>query len=450
MGELRENVAANEAKSPSTPQFPMESTEFRQRRDLEQMTQDDRVALQLKRLNQLLDEVLPRNQFYAEKLRDVSRPISSLEQLAKLPLTSKAELQAASERTTELGDSGLARNHTYPLAEYVRFHRTSGTHGLPMIVVDTAADWRWWIDTWQFVLDAAAISSQDRVLMAFSFGPFIGFWSAHDAITHRGAMAIPAGGMSSEARLELLTTTQATAICCTPTYALRLAEVAHSAGVDLRSTAVGRIIVAGEPGGSVPSIRQRIESKWNARVVDHAGATEIGPWGYADAENQGLHIVESEFIAEFQGLDGSPAGEGELSELVLTTLGRPGAPVIRYRTGDLVRPRRPDQGNRHMLLEGGVLGRVDDMMVIRGVNVFPSALEQIIRGFPEVVEYRITATKQREMDALTVEVEDTLNQPQRIANELQLRLGLQVDVRVVDAGSLPRFEAKGQRFIDRR
>ena len=187
-------------------------------------------------------------------------------------------------------------------------------------------------------------------------------------------------------------------------------------------------------------------------MVDHAGATEIGPWGYGDREGRGLYVVESEFIAEFPALDtGQPAGDGQLAELVLTTLGRAGSPVIRYRTGDVVRPtwRKPGN-NRFVFLEGGVLGRTDAMLLIRGVNVFPSAIEQILRGFPEIVEYRVTARKAGQLDALTVEIEDRRGQPERVVDEFRLRLGLTVEVRCVPVGSLPRFEGKGARFVDQR
>jgi phenylacetate-CoA ligase len=231
-----------------------------------------------------------------------------------------------------------------------------------------------------------------------------------------------------------------------------MAETAAQHQIDVAGLGVRHLIVAGEPGGNVPAIRSRIESSWNAGVVDHAGATEVGPWGYADSQRRGLHVVESEFIAEFLSVEtGQAASELELSELVITPLGRTGSPVIRYRTGDLVRPSwDADQANRFVLLEGGVLGRADDMMVIRGVNIFPSSLEQILRSFPEVVEYRITAHKSGELDALAVEIEDHLDDPERVARELKLRLGLSVDVQCVPIGSLPRFEGKGKRFVDRR
>jgi phenylacetate-CoA ligase len=258
--------------------------------------------------------------------------------------------------------------------------------------------------------------------------------------------------MSTEARLELARTCGATVVLCTPTYALHMAHVADESQIDVGKLGVRRIIVAGEPGGSLPAIRERIERAWNAKVIDHAGATEVGPWGYADREQTGLYVNEALFIAEFLSQEtGQPAGDGELSELVLTTLGRAGSPVIRYRTGDLVRPTWNSPGDcRFVLLEGGVLGRADDMLIIRGVNVFPSSVEQILRSFPEVVEYRITARKRGAMDALVIEVEDRLNEPQRIEREFQLRLGLKIDLAAVPLGSLPRFEGKGRRFVDER
>ncbi len=423
----------------------MSLSDFETRRRLESMDSTQRAAHQLGRLQALFQEILPTNPFYAEKFAGHCVSLASCDDLRHLPFTTKAELISASQ-------DGFAANRTYPLERYVRFHRTSGTHGKPLVVLDTAEDWQWWLAGWQFVLDAADLQARDRVVMAFSFGPFIGFWSAYDACVARGALVAPTGGMSTEARLEIIRSLQATCVLCTPSYALRLAEVAAAAGTCLAELAVRRIIVAGEPGGSLPAVRSRIETQWGAEVVDHSGATEVGPWGYADRARRGLHVNESEFIAEFVEVGGErPVAEGELAELVLTSLGRAGCPVIRYRTGDLVRAQRPDgAANRFVLLEGGVLGRVDDMMIIRGVNIFPSAIEQILREIPEVDEFRLTAYREQELDELLVEVEDRAARPERIAKLLELRLGLRVAVTAVEAGSLPRFEAKGRRFVDRR
>lgn len=390
-------------------------------------------------------EVIPQNRFYVEKLGKLVRPLTAFEQLAELPYTFKEELVTA----PAVGE--FAANLTYPLDRYVRYHHTSGTRGRPMPVLDTAEDWQWWVETWQYVLDAVGVRSGDRAIMAFSFGPFIGFWSAHDACVERGLMVIPTGGMSSRARLETMRSCEATVLFTTPSYALHLAEIAHDNQIDPRSLKIRKVIVAGEPGGSVASTRKRIEEAWDAELIDHAGASEVGPWGFS-RDDRGLHIIESEFIAEFRSIaTGEPATEGELSELVLTSLGRRGSPLIRYRTGDLVRPKfNAGSDCKFVLLAGGVLGRADNMLVVRGVNVFPSSIEHILRAFPEVVEFRVTAHKAGVMDTLAVEVEDRLSQPERIARELQLRLGLKIEVQQVPLGTLPRFEGKGNRFVDRR
>lgn len=419
------------------------------RRQMESLDADALAEHQLVKLNRLLDAILPANEFYAEKLARVKKPLESLDELVELPFTFKEELL---EHHDSAAEPPHARNLTYAVERYVRFHQTSGTHGRPLTVLDTAEDWRWWLECWQYVLDAAQVTAEDRVVMAFSFGPFIGFWSAFEAAADRGCLVVPGGGQNTLGRLELLRQSQATVLFCTPSYALHMGEVAAEHQIRLEALPVRRIVVAGEPGGSVHAIRQRIEAIWNATVIDHAGATEIGPWGYCDQARCGLHINEGEFLAEFLSAEtGGPAGEGELAELVLTTLGRAGSPVIRYRTGDLVRPCWSAEGdNRFVLLDGGILGRNDDMMIIRGMNIFPSSVEQILRSFPELIEYRMTASKHGEMDHLSIEIEDRLQQPQRVAEELRLRLGLKVDVACVPIGTLPRFEGKGKRFIDQR
>jgi phenylacetate-CoA ligase len=243
------------------------------RRRLEQLPREELRRHQLARLNELLKEAAAHNRFYGEKLASVNLPLESLEQLASLPFTFKEELSTAKH------DGEFAANLTYPLERYVRYHQTSGTRGRPLPVLDTADDWQWWLECWQFVLDAAEAGAEDRALLAFSFGPFIGFWSAHDAAVARGTLVLPSGGMSTLSRVEMLRRTRATLLFCTPSYALRLAEVAHENRIDPASLEVRRIIVAGEPGGSVPALRRRIDTTWNARLIDHAGAAEIGPWG---------------------------------------------------------------------------------------------------------------------------------------------------------------------------
>ena len=400
----------------------------------------------------MVQTVLKENPFYGRKFAGVDLSSVNLERINELPFTTKSEL---------IDKGTFAANLTHRPQQYTRFHRTSGTSGKPMIILDTAEDWQHWIEGWQYVLDAADVGPRDRAVMAFSFGPFIGFWSAFDAAIARGLMVVPTGALSTAARLELIQSIAATVVFCTPSYALHLAEVAAITEIDLRRSAVKKIIVAGEPGGSVPAIRSKIETAWDATVIDHAGASEIGPWGFPDTDNKGLFVNESMFFAEVITLqdqswisrqslpDAADSKDAPLAELVLTTLNRDGCPVVRYRTGDLVRPCNY-LGAGFLFLAGGVLGRTDDMMIIRGVNVFPSSIEQILREFPEVVEYRLTAFRSGQMDQLKIEVESNQNLKDAITEQLQIRLGLRVDVVTAEPETLPRFEAKGRRFVDQR
>jgi phenylacetate-CoA ligase len=411
-------------------------------------------AIKLARLRELLRTILPHNRFYADKLgRVLPRPadLTTLADLADWPFTFKEELVAAA------AGSGRPANLTWPVERYVRFHQTSGTHGRPLLVFDTVDDWGWWMACWRLVLERGGVGPGDRVLVASSFGPYVGFWSAFEAVIAASAMAIPGGGLSSAGRLEILRGAEATVLVATPSYALHLAEVAEQSKIDVAALPVRLVVVAGEPGGSVPAVRARIAAAWDADVLDHAGATEVGPWGVGDLRGPGLDVIEPFFHAEFLALEsGRPAAEGELSELVLTTLGRAGAPLIRYRTGDLVRPTWASAADvaagacPWVRLAGGVLGRADDMLVVRGVNIFPGAIDDIVRGFPEVVEHRLTVGTRESLDELQLEIEDRLNAPDRVARELQLRLGLRVAVEAVPVGSLPRFEGKARRIVDRR
>ncbi|MFM8282930.1 MAG: phenylacetate--CoA ligase family protein [Planctomycetaceae bacterium] len=412
--------------------------------------------LKLARLADLLDRVLPANAFYAAKLGG-RRPPRSFDEFADWPLTTKAELVGGVV-------DGVPANLTFAPAAYVRYHQTSGTHGRPLPVFDTAADWEWWMECWRMVLERGAVGPGDRVLVASSFGPYLGFWSGFDGVVARGAMAIPTGGMSSLARLELARATRATVLVATPSYALHLAEVAAVAGIDTSALPIRLVVLAGEPGGSVPAVRAALGKAWSADVLDHAGASEVGPWGVGGAidgrassacgGDPWLEVIEEWFHPEF--LPFAAGGSPELAELVLTTLGRIGAPVIRYRTGDVVRPRWPSADEMaagaapRVRLVGGILGRSDDMLLVRGVNIFPSAIEGILRAFPEVAEYRVTVETREHLGHLVIEVEDRLHAPVRIADALRLGLGLKIDVIDVQPGSLPRFEGKARRVVDRR
>ena len=405
---------------------------------------------QLARLQLGLSRILPNNRFYEKKILSnrTSLNLRSLDDLTDFPFTTKQELVADQELHPLFGT-----NLTYPINEYIRLHQTSGTTGRPLKILDTQESWDWWAECWTSVYQSAGVTRDDIVFLAFSFGPFIGFWSAYEGAKRLGALTVPGGGMDSLQRLRAMQEIDATVLVCTPSYALHLAEVAQEHGLDMRQSSVRITIHAGEPGASIPSTRERIQNAWNARTYDHAGMTEMGAFGFSCSEQHGLHVNESEFIAEI--LDPhthQPVDEGQTGELVLTNLGRWGNPAIRYRTGDLVRHGGFSCacGRTFLLLPDGVLGRVDDMLIIRGVNVYPSALANILHRFPEVKEYRVIITNEGPMDEIALQVECPPDLKSAIADEVHIALNLRVPIETVAPGTLPRFELKARRVEDRR
>ena len=402
---------------------------------------------QLTRLNELFKEILPANPFQRTRLGD-DRACDTPDDYRNLPLLTKVDLVADSAANPPFGT-----NLTYPLQNYTRYHQTSGTTGQPLRVLDTAETWDWWGRCWIEVLEAAGVTSADRAFFAFSFAPFIGYWSAHHGVSMLGAMTISGGGSDSIRRLKLIFDTEATVLLCTPTYALHLAEVAEREGMNLADSPIRVTIHAGEPGGSIAGTRARIAEAWGAQVFDHAGASEIGAYGIGDSEGKGLYMNETEFIAEVVDPDSlQPVPEGAVGELIITNLGRGAWPVIRYRTGDLVRPRRIPAGDgpAKLLLEGGILGRRDDMITVRGVNIYPSALENIIRSVAGSAEFRITATKSEEMDQIAIELEGSTASARQVKREIADQIGIRIEVEAVEENKLPRWEDKAKRLRDLR
>jgi len=411
---------------------------------------------QLERLRSLVAELAGGNAFYRDRLAaaGVDESIGSLAEFSrKMPFTTKMDLVWDREEFPPYGT-----NLTYPLERYSRYCQSSGTTRGPLPSLDTAESWSAMLDCWDRVYEAAGIDTGETIFFAFSFGPFLGFWTAFEAATRRGNLSIPGGGLSSQARLQAMAAHDAAVLCCTPTYALRLGErLAEQTDEDLRAYRLGKIVVAGEPGGSLPEVREKLSELWRgAAVFDHHGMTEVGPVTY---EHPGkpcsLCVIEDAYFAEV--IDRETQREvdpGERGELVLTTLTRAAAPLLRYRTGDLVQKAyfaESESRPATFCLEGGILGRVDEMVVIRGVNIYPTAVEKIIRGFSEVAEFQVIQTTRESMAELEILVEPTGDSPDgladRIARELADAFTLRIPVRVVGEGSLPRFEFKSKRWI---
>ncbi|MCG8512244.1 MAG: AMP-binding protein [Rhodospirillales bacterium] len=294
----------------------------------------------------------------------------------------------------------------------------------------------------------------------FSFGPFLGFWTAFESATQLGALCIPGGGMSSEARIRTLTDNSVTALCATPTYAIHLGQKAKALGVDASKLALRTIIVAGESGGSLPAVRDTLAQLWpTATVRDHHGMTEVGPVSFENPDHSGvLHIIDSAYLAEVLDVEThEPVTPGGKGELVLTTLQRIACPLLRYRTGDLVRLHEASGnaaalGNAFTALDGGILSRCDDMVLIRGVNVYPSAVDQIVRQVAGIAEYRVTIEQGSALTEMRVEVEpeDAVAGDgvcEALSRALRESLHLRVPVQAVESGALPRFELKAKRWM---
>jgi phenylacetate-CoA ligase len=421
-------------------------------RELEMLGRDRLREVQEQRLCRLMP-ALEENEFYREKLRAFGiKPsdVKSVEDVGALPFTTKSELVEE-----QLAHPPYGRMLTYPLSRYRYFHQTSGTSGRPLKCVDTEEDWVWWRRCWSYVYRSAGVAERDIVFCAFSFGPYLSHWAGISGAWSVGALCISGGGMSSEQRLHTILDNRCTVLLCTPTYALHLAEVARQSGIDLGSSALQISIHAGEPGASVPNIKKLIQDSFGTTCFDHAGASEVGAWAFDCGFGEGaIHLNEAEFIFELIDPESAdPVTDGRRGELVITNLGRAGMPLLRYRTGDLVEmTSEPCACGRHMArIKGGVLGRADDMLIVRGVNLYPSTIDNLVRAVPGVAEYEVEVRRVSGLDDLLIKVESAFDHPfDTVANSLthafRVQLNIRVSIEQAPAGSLPRYEFKAHRY----
>jgi len=417
-------------------------------------TRADMQQEQLVKMNQLL-EAVQNNPFYKKRLAAGVESFQCVKELSSaFPCLTKDEIAADYKLHPPFGS-----NLTRPIEEYNHFSQTSGTTATPIRWLDDPEGWQWMVDNWKSALEQADISKSDRVLFAFSFGPFLGFWTGHDAAKQMGLLVIPAGSLTTIARLHAIVDNDINILCCTPTYALRMGEIAKEEKFDLSHAPIKKILLAGEPGGSIPATRKRIEKVWpGAKLYDHYGMTEVGQISYQCPDNPcSLHVLSSSYYAEIiEPETGSKIQPGFIGELVLTTLGRYASPAIRYRTGDYVMRGERGKcscGTFDLKLEGGILGRIDNMFFVRGVNVYPAAIEEIIRKYNAVIEYRVEFKSRRSMTEMAIKIEcDTdTEKPQKIAKALQMDIrnafNLRIPVTLVGHNELPRFEAQAKRWI---
>jgi phenylacetate-CoA ligase len=428
----------------------------------ETMPREQLEALQARKLRDLLAWTFERAPWQAQRLRDAGvepGTVQTLADLRRIPFLERADWMAAQEQDPPYGPV-----LTQPPEAAIRYHTTSGTSGSrPLAVLDGPKDWEWIAEMWCYAFWGFGVRPADTVFFAFGYGTFVGFWGAQYACEKIGALVLPGGNMTTEARVRMLAANEATVVCSTPTYALRMAQEARKLGIDLPGSSVQRLILSGEPAGSIPATKALIEEQWGAKAGDTAGMTELGTVMMFECAEQpgGAHIIEDHYIEEVVDPQGDePVGYGELGERVVTSFGRGFIPVLRYRTGDLVCRVPADRctcGRGFDIYDGGIRGRADDMKVIRGTNVYPRAVEAIVRRVADVEEFQVRLyTADGIRDEIEVQVElsndeggDTVLE--ELARELaEAHEGLRFGVVRAEPGSLPRFELKAKRLTDER
>jgi phenylacetate-CoA ligase len=428
---------------------------------LEGATREELRALQEARLRHQIHHVYHNAAFYRRKMDAAGlRPedISTLEDLPRMPFTTKDELKQSQAEHPPWGDF-LA----VPIEECLRLHQTSGTTGAPVRILDTPHDWHIFCHTYARALYAMGVRKSDMVMAAFSYGPWIGFWSGFYAAQELGCLVLPSGGMSTEQRIQALLEYPITVFGATPSFSLYLAEEARRRGIDLARQATVRITWhTGEPGAMIPATKRRIEEAFGSKSFDLPGLTEILAWGFECEQQSGMvHVHEDHVYPEVLDLEnGRPVAAGERGELVFTSLYRQAMPLLRYRTGDIVEiAGEPCPCGRTLLaIKGGVLGRTDDMKKIRGVIVYPSRIEEVVRGFAEIEEFFITLRRVKGLDDILLQVDPRPETPiegcerlaEAVTSALRLALGIRVTVELVEPGSLPRWDHKARRFRDTR
>jgi phenylacetate-CoA ligase len=427
---------------------------------LERASRAEMTRLQLRRLREQVAHAARHSPFYRRKLRSV-RPdpskVRSLDDLRRLPFTTKDELKENQAAHPPWGDV-LA----VPLAEVLRVHLTSATTGRPLAFLDTATDWHGFYHSYARSLHAFGVRKSDMVMAAFSYGPWIGYWSGFYAAQDLGCLVYPVGGLSTEQRLDALLTYPITVLGCTPSYALFLAEAAAKKGIDLATETKLRITWhTGEPGASIPATRTKIETAFGVRAYDLPGLTEIAAWGFECQARSGLtHVHEDYVYPEVLDDQDRPVKPGERGELVFTSLYRRAMPLLRYRTRDVVQlaDRRCPCGRTLVAFEGGVLARLDDMKKVRGIIVYPRRIEELVRPHRDVDEFQIVFRRRDGLDDILVRLDPSPSLAlgertllgEALAKDLQLGLGIRVSVEVGDSGSLPRWDHKARRVTDER
>ena len=424
---------------------------------IERLPQKDLEDIQNRKLKALVFYVYECSPFYRRKFKEIGfNPwdFNGLRDLEKLPFTTKQDLR----------DNYPFGMFSTPLSQIVRFHASSGTTGKPTVVGYTKNDVDVWVECLCRGLVSCGVNNQDIVQISYGYGLFTGGLGFHYAVERIGASVIPTSVGNTRRQIELMRDLHTTVICCTPSYMLYMSEVARDMGVDIRETKLRMGIFGAEPWSE--ETRRRIEDKTGIKAYDVYGTSELGgPLFTECVERHGIHIWSDHYLIEVVDPEtGERLSEGERGELVVTTLSKEAFPLIRYKTGDVtfMETDKCACGRTHPRIMR-ILGRTDDMIIVRGVNVFPSQIEHVIMQVPELGEhYVIILDRKREgLDEMTVQVElserakierttDILELERRVEDLLREYLNVRAKVEVVNPGTLQRFEGKAKRVIDRR
>lgn len=423
---------------------------------VERAPMDELREIQLRKLRQLVDNVYKSSQFYRRRFDEAGvKPgdIKTLEDITKLPFTYKRDLR----------DNYPTNMFCVPTNQVVRFHVSSGTTGKPTVVGYTRGDVDLWTNSLARAMTSCGLGRGDIIQVSYGYGLFTGGLGAHYGAEEIGASVIPMGVGNTERQIELMIDLKATAIACTPSYLLHMNETAKKMGVSVKDDSNLKIAFLGAEPWSLET-RKRIEDTMGIKAYDIYGTSEMsGPLFTECKEQNGIHVWADHFLLEVIDKNGDPVKEGQKGELVITTLTKEALPLIRYRVGDItiLNNKECECGRTHPRIMR-ILGRADDMLIIRGINVFPSQVESVLMTIPEVGEhYQIIAEREGELDELTVRVEvtkagfsdkiaDLMKLEKKVQYELKKVLNLQTKVELVETGTLPRSQGKSQKVIDKR
>lgn len=423
-------------------------------------SRDQLEAYQLEALRRQLGYVGAHSPFYARRFEEIGWTVSDLRHLhdiRALPITRKSDYAAAVDAEKPWGTFMAA-----PIEDVRRVHFSSGTTARPTPQFWTEGDLEQWADLYARYAYGHGVGPGDLFQCLFTFTWFVGGLGAMNGYQRVGATCIPAGGQESERQIRAIFEFGTTVVCGTPSFILHLADVARGMGLDPAGSKVRCVVVGGEPGGSVQATRKRIESAWGAKCYDAYGSLEFQPIGWDCGERSGPHLAEDFVYSEVLDPDSEgPVADGEPGVLVLTHLTKQAGPLVRWWTGDIVvRTSEPCRcGRTHSRLLNGVRGRADDMIVVRGVNLFPSAVEAVVRAEPGLGgEYQIVIDKSVRdaesgfVDAIRLRVEalegtdpDVLSE--RLGAEVKAKLHVRALVEVLPMGTLPRTTHKATRVM---